>query len=168
MWRRIQSILSQNKSDGNRFSSLKAKNILRFSVIPSLRKTSSLIIANSDRACKWEDSGTPKHGTIQSGGGNLQWRNNFSILVSAQFSRTCQPSSERPNNRRDGSHGGSGKPGCARGCGKRRSEAGALRCAGFFFPPGNHSCCFRERRMEMTLEEKKRLFIEIGLLAESY
>lgn len=35
----------ENISDGNRFSSLKAKNILRFSVIPSFRKTSRRIIA---------------------------------------------------------------------------------------------------------------------------
>ena len=50
-----QSAPSENISDGNRFSSLKAKNILRFSVIPSLRKTSLPIIANSGRVCKWED-----------------------------------------------------------------------------------------------------------------
>lgn len=35
----------ENIGDGNRFSSLKAKNILRFSVIPSFRKTSADIIA---------------------------------------------------------------------------------------------------------------------------
>ena len=49
----VQSAPSENISDGNRFSSLKAKNILRFSVIPSYRKTSPLIIANFDRVGKW-------------------------------------------------------------------------------------------------------------------
>ena len=49
----VQSAPSENISDGNRFSSLKAKNILRFSVIPSFRKTSRHIIANSDVNGKW-------------------------------------------------------------------------------------------------------------------
>ena len=48
----VQSASSKYKSDGNRFSSLKAKNILRVSVIPSLRKTSPDIIAYFKRGYK--------------------------------------------------------------------------------------------------------------------
>ena len=41
----VQATSSKNISDGNCFSSLKAKNILRFSVIPSFQKASAGIIA---------------------------------------------------------------------------------------------------------------------------
>lgn len=47
-----QSVSLKNISDGNRFSSLKAKNILRVSVIPSLRKTSREIITHFKRGVK--------------------------------------------------------------------------------------------------------------------
>ena len=48
----IQTAPSKYESDGNRFSSLKAKNILRVSVIPSLRKTSQDIITLFKRGVK--------------------------------------------------------------------------------------------------------------------
>ncbi|MCQ2394218.1 MAG: hypothetical protein MJ249_08010 [Kiritimatiellae bacterium] len=48
----VQTAPSKYESDGNRFSSLKAKNILRVSVIPSLRKTSQDIITHFKRGVK--------------------------------------------------------------------------------------------------------------------
>ena len=49
----VQTAPSKYESDGNRFSSLKAKNILRFSVIPPFRETSARIIANFLSDSKW-------------------------------------------------------------------------------------------------------------------